>query len=42
MLAADVSKIKESVLSNITFISHVLSENGTIFARIDLLFKAKT
>lgn len=41
MLAAGVSKMKESDLSNITLILNVLSENGTIFVRTDLFVKTK-
>ena len=41
MLAAGVSKMKESALSNITLILNILSENGTIFVRTDLFFKTK-
>ena len=41
MLTTNISKIKKSVQSNITFISNVLSENWIIFVWIGLFSKTK-
>ena len=41
MLTANVSKIQESALPNITFKLNLLSENGSIFFSMGLLSKIK-
>ena len=41
MVTSNVSKIKKSVLPNITFILNVLSENGTSFVGMVLFFIIK-
>ena len=41
MSTANINKIEESVLSNITFILNVLSENEIILVWLGLFFKIK-
>ena len=41
MLTANVSKIKKTALSNVTFILNVLLEDGIIFVWTSLFFRLK-